>query len=64
VLVGRADPVHYGARFHRTGAGEIDLAAARLQWSDGLVVSFAASYLTPGGIPPRGLDRMEVFVPG
>src|SRR3954470_3320214 len=26
VLVDRADPVHYSARFHRTGAGEIDLA--------------------------------------
>src|SRR3954453_16089204 len=33
VLVDRADPVHYGVRFHRTPAGAVDLAVARLQWS-------------------------------
>ncbi len=60
----RTDPVHYSARFHRTGAGEVDLAVAQLQWSDGLLASFAASYLTPGGMPPRGFDRMEVFGTG
>ena len=60
VLVDRADPVHYGARFHRTPAGEVDLAVARLQWSDGLVASFAASYLTPPGMAPRGFDRMSL----
>jgi len=64
VLVDRADPVHFDARFHRTPAGEVDLAVARLQWSDGLVASFAASYLTPTGMPPRGFDRMEVFGAG
>src|SRR4051812_3395422 len=64
VLVHRADPVHYGARFHRTPAGEVDLAVAQLQWSDGLVASFAASYLAPAGMPPRGFDRMEVFGAG
>src|SRR4051794_24862095 len=64
VLVDRADPVHYGARFHRTPAGEVDLAVARLQWPDGLVASFAASYLAPAGMPPRGFDRMEVFGAG
>lgn len=63
-LVNRADPVHYSARLHRTRAGEIDLALAQLQWSDGLLASFAASYLTPGGMPPRGFDRMEVFGTG
>jgi predicted dehydrogenase len=64
VLVDRAHPVHYDARFHRTAAGEVDLAVARLQWSDGLVASFAASYLAPTGMPPRGFDRMEVFGAG
>ena len=63
-LVNRADPVHYSARFHRTRAGEVDLAVAQLQWSDGLLASFAASYLTPEGMPPRGFDRMEVFGTG
>jgi predicted dehydrogenase len=61
VLVNCADPVHFSARFHRTRTGEVDLAVARLQWSDGLLASFAASYLTPAGMPPRGFDRMEVF---
>jgi predicted dehydrogenase len=64
VLVNRADPVHYSARFHRTRTGAVDLAVARLQWSDGLLASFAASYLTPAGMPPRGFDRMEVFGAG
>jgi predicted dehydrogenase len=64
VLVNRADPVYYSARFHRTRAGDVDLAVAQLQWSDGLLASFAASYLTPGGMPPRGFDRMEVFGTG
>ena len=63
-LVNRADPVHFSARFHRTPAGEVDLAVAQLQWADGLLASFAASYLTPGGMPPRGFDRMEVFGSG
>jgi predicted dehydrogenase len=63
-LVDRADPVDYSARFHRTRAGDVDLAVAQLEWSDGLVASFAASYLTPGGMPPRGFDRMEVFGTG
>jgi len=64
VLVNRADPVYYSARFHRTLAGEVDLAVAQLQWPDGLLASFAASYLTPEGMPPRGFDRMEVFGAG
>jgi predicted dehydrogenase len=64
VLVNRADPVQYSARFHRTRTGAVDLAVARLQWSDGLLASFAASYLTPVGMPPRGFDRMEVFGAG
>lgn len=63
-LVDRADPVDFSARFHRTRAGDVDLAVAHLQWPDGLLASFAASYLTPGGMPPRGFDRMEVFGAG
>jgi len=61
VLVNRADPVYYHACFHRTRKGAVDLAVAQLQWADGLLASFAASYLTPVGMPPRGFDRMEVF---
>ena len=64
VLVDRAEPVHFSAQFHRTPAGEIDLALAQLKWAHGPVASFAASYLTPSGMAPRGFDRMEVFGEG
>lgn len=63
-LVARAEPMHFSAQYHRTSEGEIDLALAQLKWPDGLVASFAASYLTPPGMPPRGIDRMEVFGAG
>jgi predicted dehydrogenase len=63
-LVERIEPVHFSAQYHRTSEGEIDLALAQLKWPDGLVASFAASYLTPQGMPPRGIDRMEVFGAG
>ena len=43
VLVNRADPVHFGARFRRTPAGNIDLAVAHLQWADGLDPQAVAS---------------------
>ena len=61
VLMNRAEPERFSSQFHRTESGAIDLALAQLQWSDGTLASFAASYLTPTGMPPRGFDRMEVF---
>lgn len=64
VLAGCADPIEFAARYHRTRDGQIDLALAWLKWESGLVASFAASYLTPDGMPPRGIDRMEVFGEG
>jgi predicted dehydrogenase len=64
VLLDRAEPIHFSAQYHRTGSGAIDLALAQLRWKDGPVASFAASYLTPVGMPPRGFDRMEVFGEG
>ena len=60
-LLGRAEPAGFSAQYHRTPRGEVDLALAQLQWASGTVASFAASYLTPAGMPPRGFDRMEVF---
>lgn len=63
-LLDRAEPDHFSAQFHRTKSGAIDLALAQLQWEDGPVASFAASYLTPSGMPPRGIDRTEVFGDG
>ena len=64
VLIDRAEPVHFSAQCHRTRDGEIDLALAQLKWAHGTVASFAASYLTPAGMAPRGFDRMEVFGEG
>ena len=64
VLVDRADPSTVSCQFHRTPGGAIDLALAQLQWEDGPLVSLSASYLTPEGMPPRGIDRMEVFGDG
>lgn len=63
-LLGSEEPDHFAARYHRTPTGEIDLALAQLQWRNGPLASFAASYLTPAGMPPRGFDRMEVFGEG
>jgi len=64
VLLDRAEPEHFSAQFHRTTGGAIDLALAQLKWKAGPVASFAASYLTPPGMPPRGFDRTEVFGDG
>ena len=64
VLTQRTEPTTFNARYHRTPQGEVDLAVARLQWPDGAIGSFTASYLTPTGMPPRGFDRTEVFGDG
>ena len=64
VLLDRAEPDHFSAQFHRTVGGEVDLALAQLKWGGGPVASFAASYMTPVGMPPRGFDRTEVFGEG
>jgi len=64
VLVDCQEPSRFSAQYHRTGDGQIDLALAQLQWSDGPVASFAASYLTPEGMAPRGIDRTEVYGDG
>ena len=64
VLLGGEEPRRFAAQFHRTAGGDVDLALAQLEWSSGTLASFAASYLTPGGMPPRGFDRMEVFGEG
>ena len=63
-LLNRAEPSGFDCQYHRTSDGDIDLAHARLCWPDGTLASFAASYLTPAGMPPRGFDRMEVFGDG
>ncbi|MFT5527310.1 MAG: putative dehydrogenase [Pirellulaceae bacterium] len=64
VLLDRAEPCHFSAQYHRTNSGDIDLALAQLKWDNGTVASFAASFLTPTGMPARGIDRTEVFGDG
>jgi predicted dehydrogenase len=64
VLLDRAEPVSVSCQYHRTTSGAVDLALAQLQWARGPLVSLSASYITPTGMPPRGLDRMEVFGDG
>ncbi len=60
-LMEQEEPISFSSHFHRHENGEIDLATATLGWQNGTLASFAASYLTPPGMPPRGFDRMEVF---
>jgi hypothetical protein len=52
VLVDRAEPAQFSAQFHRTRAGQVDLALAQMQWAGGPVASFTAPYLTPPGMAP------------
>ena len=63
-LLGGNEPAQFSAQYHRTPGGQVDLALAQLRWNTGELASFAASYLTPAGMPPRGFDRMEVFGDG
>lgn len=63
-LLDSEEPQRYSAQFRRTSAGTVDLALAQIEWKSGTVASFAASYLTPAGMAPRGFDRMEVFGEG
>jgi len=60
-LVHRAEPSRFSAQVHRHENGQIDTALGQLQWSGGMTASFTASFLTPPGMPPDGIDRMEVF---
>ena len=64
VLVNGEEPCSFSAKFHRTPNGAVDLALAQLEWTDGTLASYAASYLTPTGMAPRGFDRMELFGQG
>ena len=63
-LTDRAEPTDFRCQYHCTPNGAIDLAVAQLKFETGTVAQFAASYLTPPGMPPRGFDRTEVFGDG
>jgi predicted dehydrogenase len=63
-LVDRAEPTGFSSQAHRTAEGECDLVLAQLRWPDGLLASFAASFLTPEGMATNGYDVMEVYGEG
>ena len=60
VLIGCEEPKRFTSQFHCTRDGHVDVALAQLEWPNGTLGSFKASYLTPKGMAPRGFDRMEV----
>lgn len=60
-LTHRREPTHISARVHHTPTRRMNLAVAQLQWDDGAIASFTASFLTPQGMGGDGFDRMEVF---
>lgn len=64
VLMGRAEPICFSAQVHRNSNDACDLVLAQLQWPDGKLASFTASFLTPDGMPNDGFDRLEVFGQG
>ncbi len=64
VLMDFEEPDRFTCQHHRTRKGHVDVALAQLQWPDGTLASFKATYLTPRGMAPRGYDRMEVFGEG
>lgn len=60
-LMQRAEPQAFFARKHLHAGGACDLGLAQLRWANGTLASFAASFLTPVGMPEDGFDRIEVF---
>ena len=56
-----AEPDRFAAQIHCTKDHRVDLATAELRFPSGGIARFAASYLTPQGMPGDGFDRMEVF---
>ncbi|HEX7009572.1 MAG TPA: hypothetical protein VF184_06290, partial [Phycisphaeraceae bacterium] len=50
----------FWAQAHYDSQGTMDVAQAQMQWDDGALASFTASFLTPPGMADDGFDRMEV----
>jgi predicted dehydrogenase len=63
-LMQGVEPCVMEARYHRTADGHVDLVLARLEWPGGGVGRFAASFMTPAGMPADGYNRLEVFGEG
>jgi predicted dehydrogenase len=63
-LMNGAEPSSFSAWLHQRREGGFDAATAELIWPGGACGSFAASFLTPPGMPGDGFDRMEIFGEG
>jgi len=63
-LVNRTEPTGYSSQAHFTADGDCDLVLAQLRWPDGMLASFAASFMTPDGMAGNGFDVFEVFGDG
>ncbi len=63
-LVNRAEPTGFSSQAHFTADGACDLVLGQLRWPDGMLASFAASFLTPDGMASNGFDLLEVFGDG
>lgn len=60
-LVDRREPSRFHARLRRAEGGGADVATAELEWPDGMLATYTASFLTPPGMAGDGFDRLEVF---
>jgi predicted dehydrogenase len=63
-LVNGAEPTSFSSQAHFTADGDCDLVLAQLRWPDGMLASFAASFMTPEGMATNGFDLLEVFGDG
>jgi predicted dehydrogenase len=60
-LTDGAEPVRLSGRLRPRADRGFDLALADVCWPNGIWGSFAASFLTPRGMPADGFDRWEIF---
>ena len=64
-LMNQAEPTEFRCQFRAArGGAAVDLAVATLAWGQDAVASLTASFMTPGGMPADGFDRLEVFGDG
>jgi predicted dehydrogenase len=63
-LVDRAEPTGFSSQARFTAERDCDLVLAQLRWPDGLLASFAASFMTPEGMASNGFDSLRVFGDG
>lgn len=63
-LTGGAEPIDFSSQAHFTASGACNLVLAQLRFPNGLLASYAASFLTPAGMASNGFDLFETFGEG